>query len=253
MEIFLSLHEIVPVYINEITLIYAVKTGKILPYRKESLSPINIKDVLKLFEESRRYINIQRKTPEWALDKCKDIPDDEYLSPDGEYLFPYFKYENGCEYARISWLDIYDRICFAKKSFERDQFETCNIPSNQFFELWDGIGSPQILEIIKESVFKKSDLIKLISTNENREVTISIEQLAKILDTAKNTVKSWTKKGLLPDKQVGDNKKILLLPESILKWMQQQAHKAEKNNENAALHKWNNRIEKFKKWLETNK
>lgn len=250
MENFLSLPEIVPTYTNELSLIYAVKNGNITPYDKKTLAPIDIIDILYILEKSRKHINLQREGPEWAIDKNTDLPNDNEL-------FPIFEIVDDCDgHIRKSWTIIYTHIQQMKKCCEIEGkygFDTCQIPSNQFFELWDGIGSRQILEIIKESVFKESDLIKLISTNENQEVTISIEQLAIILDTAKNTVKSWTKKGLLPDKQVGGNKKILLLPESILKWMQQQAHKAEKNNENAALHKWNNRIEKFKKWLETNK
>lgn len=250
MEIFLSLPEIVPTHTNEISLIHAVKDGNITPYDKQTLTPIDIREILYIFEKSRKHINLQWEPPEWAIDKNTDLPDENEI-------FPVFKMVHDYDgHIRTSWAKIYTQIQRMKKCCEIEGeygFDTCEIPSNQFFELWDGIGSKQILEIIKESVFKESDLIKLISTNENIELTISIEQLAQILDTAKTTVKSWTNKGLFPDKQVGGNKKILLLPESILKWIQQQAHKAEKNNENAARHKWNNHIEKFNKWLETNK
>lgn len=184
MEVLLSLSEIVPEFINEITLVYAVKEGKIIPYRKESLSPVNVERILSVFEETRKHMNLQMESPEWAIDQEKDLPTEKRI-------FPKFTMIDICQNGqRTSWIDIYDRIIKSIKSCEIEHakykkifnkteeikyieidgcYDTCGIPSDQFFEILEGVGSSQILEIIKESVFKKSDILN-ITSNDNQQI-----------------------------------------------------------------------------------
>lgn len=160
LEKFIPAEEIIEKYTNEFTLINAVKNGIVTPYDKQFTNPIDVKKIVNFFEEARRYTNLQRGAPTWAIDEKEDLPNE------CNKLFPI--YEIAYNRERRSWTGLYHECLMVIK--ETDYLEKKNenteqyvhkIPSCQLHEIWDGFGNSQIREIIFESIFKKEEIENL--------------------------------------------------------------------------------------------
>ena len=193
MEKLLKFEEIPTHYTNETTLIHAFWEGSILGYDKDTLEPINGKNILKFFNEMAEIF----KSPEVYL-----IENKAPVHADNKTGI-FYKYEGDIEEGREHLLEFYRRLRelpeLAKKDEEfYDYFrEGYPVYSGDIYDIIKGFGIKEGKEIVSRLLFKETEL-RNVFLYENSEKLIP-DGTSKILQ---NLIKNnWKQTPTAPSQE----------------------------------------------------
>lgn len=182
MEIFLTAEEVIENHINKTSLIFAFLSGELTAYDKNNFDPIDGKELFDFFKHLGNVLYYEMET----LFNKEDHPyyqEDSYLA----YAFNYagiwtdpttkIRYASPHEpntFERIPWVQLHkeikDEIELSRKDpdyFEELRREVFVIFGDQIDEIQNGWGATQAEEIVFDSLFKKSEVDKLLKNTES--------------------------------------------------------------------------------------